>query len=332
MDPYPPPSSMTLSPQSPPVGQPSTVFRPRRSDDWHEYREIIEQLYRNDQLKLRDVKRIMERDYKFYASEKQYKDRLAAWHVRKNIKAKEVHLMIRKQQKRAARGKQTAFRVNGQNVDPKRIARFVRRYGNSWDQDGDRDAEDQSPEPKTPSDMTCYTPEPEDNAATPVSPPDIQSPTRETSTYPLNYDPNSIDTIPDLIMDDDNNTYPLHIPRRTYHPSHHPHPSHPSAHQLPHPAVSHPLVHPVPHPAITTSQDADHHPPVALPLPGSLQQHRGGMNGPPEMFPHSSSYASLDAFQNRLGELGTTLNESMAKWSREQDPNQEIPHHEGLGL
>lgn len=55
--------------------------------------------------------------------------------------------MIRKQQKRAARGKQTAFRVNGQNVDPKRIARFVRRYGNSWDHDGDRDAEDQSPEP-----------------------------------------------------------------------------------------------------------------------------------------------------------------------------------------
>ena len=59
--------------------------------------------------------------------------------------------MIRKQQKRAARGKETAFRVNGQNVDPKRIARFVRRYGNSWDQDKDqeknRDVEDQSPEP-----------------------------------------------------------------------------------------------------------------------------------------------------------------------------------------
>ncbi|KAJ5454018.1 uncharacterized protein N7458_004974 [Penicillium daleae] len=339
MDSYPPPSSMTLSPQSPPVGQPSTVFRPRRSDDWHEYREIIEQLYRNDQLKLRDVKRIMERDYKFYASEKQYKDRLAAWHVRKNIKAKEVHLMIRKQQKRAARGKETAFRVNGQNVDPKRIARFLRRYGNSWDrdrdQDRDRDLEDQSPEPKTPSDMTCYTPEPEENAATPVSPPDIQSPTRETSTYPLGYDPTSIDTLPDLIMDDDHHTYPLHMhpnqPRRTYHPSD---PStHPSAHTLPHPSVNHPLVHPVPHPVITSSQNTDHHPPVALPLPGSsTQQHRGGMNGPPEMFTHSSSYASLDAFQSRLGELQNTLNESMAKWAREQDPNQEIPHHEGLGL
>lgn len=221
--------------------------------------------------------------------------------------------------------------------------------------------------------MTCYTPEPEENAATPVSPPDIQSPTRETSTYPLGYgkhraffhihlvkgvfyetkltvpDPTSIDTLPDLIMDDDHHTYPLHMhpnqPRRTYHPSestlqpvahqpHQPHPStHPSAHTLPHPSVNHSLVHPVPHPAITSSQNADHHPPVALPLPGSsTQQHRGGMNGPPEMFSHSSSYASLDAFQSRLGELQNTLNESMAKWAREQDPNQEIPHHEGLGL
>lgn len=114
--------------------------------------------------------------------------------------------MIRKQQKRAARGKETAFRVNGQDVDPKRIARFVRRYGNSWDQDKDRDVEEQSPEPsefdlfsllvmtmdakfrsETPSDMTCYTPEPEENAPTPISPPDIQSPTRDASNYPLSY-------------------------------------------------------------------------------------------------------------------------------------------------
>lgn len=82
--------------------------------------------------------------------EKQYKDRLAAWHVRKNIKAKEVHLMLRKQQKRAAQGKQTAFRVNGQNVDPKRIARFVRRYGTSWDNTRGKEpeTEPQSPEPR----------------------------------------------------------------------------------------------------------------------------------------------------------------------------------------
>ena len=81
--------------------------------------------------------------------EKQYKDRLAAWHVRKNIKAEEVHIMIRKQKKRAARGKQTAFRRSGQEVDQKRIARFVRRYGSSWSSKRDKDAELQSPEPRS---------------------------------------------------------------------------------------------------------------------------------------------------------------------------------------
>lgn len=58
--------------------------------------------------------------------------------------------MLRKQQKRAAQGKQTAFRVNGQNVDPKRIARFVRRYGTSWDSTRGKEpeTEPQSPEPR----------------------------------------------------------------------------------------------------------------------------------------------------------------------------------------
>ncbi|KAB8244728.1 hypothetical protein BDV35DRAFT_382002 [Aspergillus flavus] len=55
----PPPSA--ISPISPSPSTSSAIFRPRRSDDWHEYRPIIEQLYRDNQLKLRDVKRIMER-------------------------------------------------------------------------------------------------------------------------------------------------------------------------------------------------------------------------------------------------------------------------------
>ncbi|KAA8642308.1 Clr5 domain-containing protein [Aspergillus tanneri] len=153
----------------------STIFRPRRSDDWHEYRPTIEQLYRDHQLKLRDVKRIMERDYNFVASEKQYKDRLAAWHIRKNIKAKEVQVMIRKQQKRASRGKQTAFRVAGQEVDSKRIARFVRRYGTHLDNSPRDEYRQSSPEPKTPSDMSCYTPEPDDRGATLPPLPEMQS-------------------------------------------------------------------------------------------------------------------------------------------------------------
>lgn len=88
--------------------------------------------------------------------EKQYKDRLATWHVRKNIKAKEVHVMLRKQQKRAAEGKQTAFRVGGQEVDAKRINRFVRRYGASWNS-GNNNVDSTSPEPGMyfPSLLAC---------------------------------------------------------------------------------------------------------------------------------------------------------------------------------
>ncbi|KAL2870050.1 Clr5 domain-containing protein [Aspergillus lucknowensis] len=159
----PTPTTSSSSPAAPP-----SVFRPRRSEDWNKYRTIIESLYRDDQLKLRDVKRIMEREHKFVASEKQYKDRLAAWNIRKNIKAKEVNIMIRKQQKRAARGKQTVFRVAGQKVDTKRIARFVRRYGTNWDSNEARPVEPQreSPEPATPSDMSYYTPEPDERATT----------------------------------------------------------------------------------------------------------------------------------------------------------------------
>lgn len=57
MDPFPP----TLS-------QPANVFRPRRSDDWHKYRQTIEALYRDPRLKLRNVKTIMEEEHHFYAS------------------------------------------------------------------------------------------------------------------------------------------------------------------------------------------------------------------------------------------------------------------------
>ncbi|KAL4890632.1 Clr5 domain-containing protein [Aspergillus ambiguus] len=191
-----PPSALSASSSS----SSSAIFRPRRSDDWQEYRPVIEKLYRDDQLKLRDVKRIMEREYNFVASEKQYKDRLAAWHIRKNIKAKEVHVMIRKQQKRAARGKQTAFRVGGQEVDSKRIARFVRRYGTSWDKDvasqlpPEETIHSTSPEPapETPSDMSCYTPDPDDRGSTLSPLPEMQPLPHDTK-----FDPN-----PDAELDD----------------------------------------------------------------------------------------------------------------------------------
>ncbi|KAL4872275.1 hypothetical protein BDV12DRAFT_162638 [Aspergillus spectabilis] len=190
------PSSSSLSTPTPTSSSSpaaSSLFRPRRSEDWNRFRPFIEQLYRDDQLKLRDVKRIMEREHRFVASEKQYKDRLAAWNIRKNIKAKEVNIMIRKQQKRAARGKQTVFRVAGQKVDTKRIARFVRRYGPNLDSNEPHPIEPHrdSPEPATPSDMSYYTPEPDERAITLSPLPD---------NHPHTFD--NLDSIPDSELDD----------------------------------------------------------------------------------------------------------------------------------
>ncbi|KAJ5802116.1 uncharacterized protein N7503_004566 [Penicillium pulvis] len=367
MDHYPSPA--TLPPQSPTAGPqtPNTLFRPRRSDDWLEYRETIEQLYRSDQLKLRDVKRIMEREYKFVASEKQYKDRLAAWNVRKNIKAAEVQVMIRKKQKRAARGKQTAFRRAGQDVDPKKFTRFVRRYGTQWVKNRDKDAELQSPEPKTPSDMSCYTPEREEESSTPISPPDVQSPTRETPPYPLNYDPNNLATMPDLVIAGDDDSYALNMhhshshshsqhshshsnpPRRPYHPSElaRPQTHHPSVHSMLHPPTGHTLnpihpahtpvtaIPPISIPASTSSSVpipvSAPAPPVTLPAQPQLS-HRDDIDAPGEVVSNFQGWTPLDIFQNRLEGLQYELDRSMSKWSREQDPNQELSgHHEGLG-
>lgn len=197
-------SSSTIHPTttvaSTPSSSSSAVFRPRRSEDWQKYRPTIEHLYLNNQLKLRDVKIIMEQEHHFVASEKQYKDRLAAWHIRKNIKAKEVQVMIRKQQKRAARGKQTAFRVGGQEVDSKRISRFLRRYGPSWEKsqnDPKSPPQTNSPEPETPTDMSCYTPEPEDK-------PSALSPLPEVSSAPRALDASPLDL---------NHPIPSHHPR-----------------------------------------------------------------------------------------------------------------------
>ncbi|KAL3494053.1 Clr5 domain-containing protein [Aspergillus germanicus] len=213
--PTPTPTTTSSSPAAP------SVFRPRRSEDWNKYRATIETLYRDDQLKLRDVKRIMERDHKFVASEKQYKDRLAAWNIRKNIKAKEVNVMIRKQAKRAARGKQTVFRVAGQKVDTKRIARFQRRYqnGTSWDAGHETpgrpvESHRESPEPATPSDMSYYTPEPDERATT-LSPHPESHPHHIDTLDPIQ-DPEQDDTNSMTLSPSNTSTYANQFPDERY--------------------------------------------------------------------------------------------------------------------
>ncbi|RAL13549.1 Clr5 domain-containing protein [Aspergillus homomorphus CBS 101889] len=297
------------SPNSVPASSKGT--RPRRTEDWNVHRDKIESLYRDRQMKLRDVKRIMEEEFSFTASyslpfpsptsapqyfhhpfntvslavftpssssscakQKQYKDRLASWNVRKNIKAKEVHIMLRKQQRRAAEGKRTAFRVAGQVIEPKRISRFVRRYGTHWEVDEAReniqpgsihpsvetqpvDQQTQqelhqnlptSPEPETPTDIEYFTPEPDQRAMT-------LSPLTET---PSRFHDETLEPLPDPEID---HSQPL--------------PVSPSSHEPPKPIAS--------------------------------------------TLPDNDAWKALDVFQGQLLTLSRTLDQSMAKFTSPHD-------------
>lgn len=226
----------------------------------------------------------MEREHHFVASEKQYKDRLAAWHIRKNIKAKEVQVMIRKQQKRAARGKQTAFRVGGQEVDSKRISRFLRRYGSSWENSRNDPKSPQaqastSPEPETPTDMSCYTPEPEDRS-TALSPmPEIPIPSDPRALDPSPLDPN------------------------------HPIPSHHHHHHHHHPPTTHPHAH---HPAEMPDDQS-----LSATLSPSLT------NDTPKPLDddlhEEDPWSALVSFQDRLLVLHQTLEQSMSDYTTPLD-------------
>lgn len=194
--------------------------------------------------------------------------------------------------------------------------------------------------------MTCYTPEPaeEPSVVTPSSPPEVQSPSRETPNYHMNFgpsspiyhhgtilihlDPNQIHTLPDLVMDDDS-PYSIDLHSNPSHP-------HPYPHPQPHPQRQ--SYQPDPIPGLPPVSHAIHA--IAAPGPGHPHHahadhghaHRHDLDAPGEVVTHSDDWNRLDTFQTRLEGLQYTLDRTMSKWAREQDPNQEISHHEGLGL
>ena len=211
--------------------------------------------------------------------------------------------------------------------------------------------------------MTCYTPPPSDehnNSTTPLSPlPDMQSPTRQMPPYPLGsygkstavpvsvsvpndidgryfaLDPNHLESLPDLELDGSPSMpMPMHSNRHlpSYHHSignqlshgahgahgsHNPHGSH-GVHSSHVPGVH--SAHNV-HNAHTAHGHG--HP---GPAPRDLE------DAPSEADTHPPDWNTVESFQTRLQNLDFTLTQSMSKWAREQDPNHEPPHHEGLGM
>ena len=78
-------------------------------------------------MALLDVVEEMKRDYKFVATDRQYKRRISEWHLDKNVKDEEMRTIIAVDAMRLRQGKKSTFHVRGRLVDRKKIDRFVQR-------------------------------------------------------------------------------------------------------------------------------------------------------------------------------------------------------------
>ncbi|KAI4221978.1 MAG: hypothetical protein LQ349_007715 [Xanthoria aureola] len=100
---------------------------PNLPSDWEDYRDVIQELYLTKDMALPDVVEEMKRDYKFVATERQYKRRISEWHLDKNVKDEEMRTIIAVDAMRLRQGKKSTFHVRGRLVDRKKIDRFVQR-------------------------------------------------------------------------------------------------------------------------------------------------------------------------------------------------------------
>ncbi|TDZ32366.1 hypothetical protein C8035_v012476 [Colletotrichum spinosum] len=84
---------------------------------WGRMRATITRLYQDEGRPLKEVKKIMERDYHFYATQRMFKTRVVRWGLDKKLKEAEVIHMLNVKRQRLAAGKDSIFTVRGQNVD-----------------------------------------------------------------------------------------------------------------------------------------------------------------------------------------------------------------------
>ncbi|KAJ5622449.1 hypothetical protein N7528_005681 [Penicillium herquei] len=167
----------------------------------------------------------------------------------------------------------------------------------------------------------------------------------------LSADPNNIATMPDLVIGDEQ-SYPMGMhshshsnqpTRRPYHPSElsrptHTHPSLQSiinsTHSTPRPQIqtlpaARPSIYTSVHPPVTTATTSASH--VSTHVSTHVPTHHDDIDAPGEVVHNNDEWNRLDTFQTRLEGLQYTLDRTMSKWDG-PDSNQEMSHHEGLGL
>ncbi|KAH6657901.1 Clr5 domain-containing protein [Truncatella angustata] len=91
--------------------------------DWNLHKEIIRELYWEDDKPLREVMQMMEKNYNFHATAKMYKYRIRQWGFRKNLTTRDS-LAIRRQ---ADMGKPLLPTIHGRQLGSARLKALVSR-------------------------------------------------------------------------------------------------------------------------------------------------------------------------------------------------------------
>jgi hypothetical protein len=131
--------------ESPVTSGLANLSQDHSAEEWDAHRDLFTRYYIVQDKPLSEVKVIMESQHGFRAtyvlvvfpinclnnrrfSERQYKRKIAAWKLEKNIKDADMKVMLRKQLKRKVEdGKESEFSVNGRPVPPQKMNRFVQR-------------------------------------------------------------------------------------------------------------------------------------------------------------------------------------------------------------
>ncbi|KAA8899716.1 hypothetical protein FN846DRAFT_960076 [Sphaerosporella brunnea] len=109
-------------------------LRPREisGKEWDAYKDRIKELYLQDGIMLKDVRRLIYQMHGFYATETQYKKRiLCVWNFQKNIPKHKMMAMLQIQDRRQAEdNKPTMFSWHGKPVPGQKVDRSRKRFGN----------------------------------------------------------------------------------------------------------------------------------------------------------------------------------------------------------
>ncbi|KAJ4397380.1 hypothetical protein N0V93_001605 [Gnomoniopsis smithogilvyi] len=94
---------------------------------WDSKRDVIRELYMDQNKPLREVSSILERQHNFIASPKQYKIRFKQWGFWKNLSTQHASSLLELKKSRESLGKPSTFVRSGQKLEQNRIERTIRR-------------------------------------------------------------------------------------------------------------------------------------------------------------------------------------------------------------